>query len=88
MKIRWTSEATDCLEHIGQHIAEDNPEAALKTVNTIFEHIEELTVFPNRGRLGREEGAREMVFSQRLVAKNKTARSAERRGGPIMATFR
>jgi len=63
MKIRWTSEATDCLEHIGQHIAGDNPEAALKTVNTIFEHIEELTVFPNRGRLGREEGTREMVFS-------------------------
>ncbi len=32
MNIRWTPEATTDLEHIGQHNAEDHPEAALKTV--------------------------------------------------------
>jgi plasmid stabilization system protein ParE len=30
MKIRWTTEATDNLEHIQRHIEEDNSEAAHK----------------------------------------------------------
>jgi plasmid stabilization system protein ParE len=58
MNIRWTEEAVVCLEHISLHISEYNPEAALKTVNTIYERIEELVVFPNRGRRGPEEGTR------------------------------
>ncbi len=63
MKIRWTTEATDNLEHIRRHIEEDNPEAALKTVRAIFDHIKKLSVFPNRGRTGRKEGTRELVLS-------------------------
>jgi plasmid stabilization system protein ParE len=63
MKIRWTEKATACLESISDHIAEDNPEAALTTVTEIFERIEQLSVFPNRGRIGREEGTRELVLS-------------------------
>ena len=63
MKIRWTTEATDNLEHIRRHIEEDNPEAALKTVRSIFDHIKKLSVFPNRGRTGRKEGTRELVLS-------------------------
>jgi plasmid stabilization system protein ParE len=63
MDIRWTTEARSNLEHISLRIAEDNPEAALKTVRTIFERIEQLVAFPNRGRIGREEGTRELVFS-------------------------
>ena len=47
MKIRWTTEATDNLEHIRRHIEEDNPEAALKTVRSIFDHIKK----PDRGEL-------------------------------------
>lgn len=63
MDIRWTPEASSNLEHIGLRIAEDSPEAALKTVRTIFERIEQLATFPNRGRIGREDGTRELVFS-------------------------
>jgi toxin ParE1/3/4 len=63
MKIRWTTEATDNLEHIRRHIEEDNLEAALKTVRTVFDHIKKLSVFPNRGRAGRKEGTRELVLS-------------------------
>jgi toxin ParE1/3/4 len=63
MNIRWTEEATACLEHISQQVAEDNPDAALKTVSTNFERIEQLRVFSNRGRLGREEGTRELILS-------------------------
>ena len=59
--IRWTPEASTDLEHISLHIAESNPEAALKTVRNIFERIEQLASFPNLGRLGREEGTRELV---------------------------
>jgi toxin ParE1/3/4 len=62
MDIRWTPEASSNLEHISLHIAEDNPEAALNTVRTIFERIENLVVFPRRGRIGREEGTRELVI--------------------------
>jgi plasmid stabilization system protein ParE len=48
MKIRWTEEAVASLELISVYIAEDNGEAALKTTNTIYERIEQLSIFPNR----------------------------------------
>jgi toxin ParE1/3/4 len=51
------------LESISDHIVRDNPEAALRTVTEIFERIEQLSVFPNRGRAGREEGTREVALS-------------------------
>jgi len=63
MKIRWTTGATADLESISDHIAEDNPEAALKTVRSIFARVEELTTFPRRAPMGREEGTRELVLS-------------------------
>jgi toxin ParE1/3/4 len=63
MNIRWTPEAVANLEGICLYIAEDNPEAALKIANSIYERIEELAVFPNRGRKGREEGTRELVLA-------------------------
>jgi len=63
MDIRWTPEASSSLEQISVHIGDDNPEAALKTVRTIFERIEQLVAFPRRGRIGREAGTRELVLS-------------------------
>ncbi len=63
MNIRWTPEAAGDLEHISQRIAEDNPTAALRTARSIFDRIEQLVTFPHRGRIGREEGTRELVLS-------------------------
>lgn len=63
MDIRWTTEASSSLEQISLHIAEDNPEVARKTVRNIFERIEMLVTFPRRGRIGREEGTRELVLA-------------------------
>ena len=63
MDIRWTPEANSNLEQIGLHIARDNPEAALKTIGIIFERIEQLTIFPHRGRSGRDPGTRELVLA-------------------------
>ena len=62
MEIRWTPEASSNLEQISLRIAEDKPEAALKTTCAIFERIEQLVSFPRRGRAGREEGTRELVL--------------------------
>jgi plasmid stabilization system protein ParE len=63
MDIRWTTEARTNLENISLHIAEDDPEAAIKTARTIFDRIEQLVTFPNRGRIGLEQGTRELVLS-------------------------
>jgi plasmid stabilization system protein ParE len=63
MDIRWTPEANSNLEQIGLRIARDNPEAALKTIGIIFERIEQLTIFPHRGRSGRDPGTRELVLA-------------------------
>lgn len=63
MIIRWTEKAFLSLEQISHHIADDNPEAATRTVQSIYERIEELVTFPNRGRMGRREGTRELVLA-------------------------
>jgi len=63
MDIRWTPEANSNLEQIGLRIARDNPEAALKTIGIIFERIEQLAIFPHRGRSGRDPGTRELVLA-------------------------
>lgn len=47
--MRWTLEAERWLREIHDHIAEDNPEAAARTVRGIFERAETLASFPERG---------------------------------------
>jgi len=51
------------LERIFQRIEKDSPTAARQTVKAIYDGCEELSRFPNRGRLGRISGRRELVFS-------------------------
>jgi plasmid stabilization system protein ParE len=63
MNIRWTEEATTSLEQISLYIAEDNVEAAFKTINSIYGRIEQLSSLPSRGRPGREQGTRELALS-------------------------
>lgn len=63
MTIRWTEEAVDNLEQISVYIAEDNPEAAQRTVNRIYDRIEQLCAFPNRGRRSQDGNTRELVLS-------------------------
>ena len=63
MGIRWTVEAAVDLEEITDHIAEDNPDAALGVARKIFEGVESLSKWPHRGRAGSVEGTRELVFA-------------------------
>jgi len=62
MEIRWSPQAAEDLERIAQRIHKDNPAAAREVAGTLYKGITELKTFPNRGRAGRIEGTRELVF--------------------------
>lgn len=49
MRIRWSPEAADDIER--------------NVARTLFEGITSLIDFPQRGRVGRIEGSRELVFA-------------------------
>lgn len=62
MEVRWSPEAAEDLERIGRRIQQDRPNGARNVVLTLYRGITELRTFPNRGRSGRSEGTRELVF--------------------------
>jgi toxin ParE1/3/4 len=62
MRVRWTTDAASDLERITERIAKDRPDAAIRTARTIYQGLAVLRDFPNRGRIGRIEGTRELVF--------------------------
>ncbi|HEY9346746.1 MAG TPA: type II toxin-antitoxin system RelE/ParE family toxin [Inquilinus sp.] len=63
MRVRWTRQALQRLEEIGDHIALDNPAAASRVVDTIRHKVEALTAHPQLGRIGRVAGTRELVIT-------------------------
>jgi toxin ParE1/3/4 len=63
MRVRWTTTATDDLTHIVEYIRKDNPEAARRVAQVIFEGVAALRKLPNRGRVGLVEDTREIVFA-------------------------
>jgi addiction module RelE/StbE family toxin len=48
-QITWTNEALRWLEDIFEYIAEDNPDAANRTVEGIFERAQVLAQYPEMG---------------------------------------
>jgi plasmid stabilization system protein ParE len=62
MRIRWTLAAAADLEHIKGYLAEHYPHLMQSTVLELYETIRSLKALPNRGRLGREEGTRELLL--------------------------
>jgi len=67
MEIRWSLLAAKDLERIFQRIAKDNPTAAREIVKAIYEGCAALKDFPQRGRPGRINGRRELVFTPYIV---------------------
>ena len=63
MRVRWTTDAADDLERICDFIAKDRPESARRVAETIVQGVGALDTFPERGRRGRVEGTRELVFA-------------------------
>ena len=62
MRVRWTTDAADDLERICDYIAGSRPESARRVAQAVVQGIASLDTFPNRGRPGRVEGTRELVF--------------------------
>ena len=48
-EIRWTAEAQQWLEDIFEYIAQDNPPAAARTVQELYERAQDLIAFPQLG---------------------------------------
>jgi len=63
VKIRLAKPAEEDLEDIDAYIRQDNPDAAQRTVERVFEAIEYLLQFPHMGRSGRLPETRELIVS-------------------------
>lgn len=62
MRIRWTSAAVADLEHISHYLKDHYPHYAQPTMRKLYETIRSLKDSPHRGRPGREDGTREILF--------------------------
>jgi len=51
MKIIWSPLSVERITEISEYIAEDNPDASVTWVESIFEIIERLKQFPESGRI-------------------------------------
>jgi len=65
MKIIWSPLAIDRTTEIAEYIAQDNPSAATKWVETLFEKVKLLSPSPKSGRMVPEtnrEDIRELIY--------------------------
>jgi toxin ParE1/3/4 len=62
MRIRWTPSAAADLQHINDYLKEHHPHYRQPTIRKLYEAIRSLKDWPNRGRIGREDGTRELLF--------------------------
>ena len=53
MPVRWTRPAARDLERITRRIHQDNPAAARRVAQQLYDRCMGLELFPERGRLGR-----------------------------------
>ena len=63
MQLRWTEAAARDLELIADYLVEQAPDRAAALVRTIHDAPTALLTFPNRRRLGKKAGTRELVMS-------------------------
>jgi toxin ParE1/3/4 len=63
VKIRWTKQAIEDLEHARDFIASQNPSAARSVITRIESALHALRSYPEMGRRGRVEGTRELIVS-------------------------
>jgi toxin ParE1/3/4 len=61
MRIRWTPAAAD-LEQINDYLKAPHPQYRHATMRKLYAGAQSLQEWPNRGRLGAEQGTRELVF--------------------------
>jgi toxin ParE1/3/4 len=64
MKVRWTPAAAADLQEISDYLDAHMPNFSRSTVVALCEAIDSLLSSPNRGRVGREPGTRELVLTR------------------------
>ena len=62
MRIRWTPAAAADLQQVSDYLKAHHPHFRQPTMHKVYAAIQSLKAWPNRGRLGREEGTRELLF--------------------------
>ena len=62
MRISWTPAAAADLQHISDYLRDRHPHYRQPTLLKLYETIRSLKESPLRGRLGREDGTRELLF--------------------------
>ncbi|MCX5805812.1 MAG: type II toxin-antitoxin system RelE/ParE family toxin [Proteobacteria bacterium] len=71
MRIIWSPLAIDRVSEIATYIAQENPAAAEKWVDTVFRKVEDLQDFPESGRVVPEtenKAIRELIYGNyRLI---------------------
>ena len=65
MRVEWTKKALSNLDNAVEYIAADNPAAARKVAQKIWDTTQLLTKQPGLGRPGRVSGTRELVITGR-----------------------
>ena len=90
MKVEWSPLALDRVSDIARYIAKDNPGAAERWVNELFDSVARLADFPESGRVVPEVGVRrirELIFGAYRViysVKDKVDILAVRRGSQLL----
>jgi len=90
VKVEWSPLALDRVSDIARYIAKDNPGAAERWVNELFDLVERLGDFPESGRVVPEVGVRrirELVFGAYRViysVKDKVEILTVRRGSQLL----
>jgi toxin ParE1/3/4 len=62
MRIRWTPAAAADLQHLSDYLKDHHPHYQEPTLRKVFAAVQSLKEWPHRGRPGREEGTRELLF--------------------------
>ncbi len=62
MLIRWTPAALADLQGINDYLKKHHPHYRQPTMRRLYEDVRALKQWPERGRIGREDGTRELLF--------------------------
>ncbi len=62
MRIQWTPAAAADLQNLSDYLKDHHPHYRQPTMRKVYAAVQSLKEWPLRGRAGREEGTRELLF--------------------------
>jgi len=62
MRIQWTPAAAADLQNLSDYLKDHHPHYRQPTMRKVYAAVQSLKEWPHRGRAGREEGTRELLF--------------------------